>query len=242
MYDYNQVVAAMYEHNTLIILCFLGNIVFALLYFAIGVYMTLKKQIYALPFIGAALFFWHDLTFVLNYELWFKTYKHWWFQLTWFALIGTVLFEAYLIAQFIRFGHGELFPDMSKRNFTLLTIGATIGVGCIWFLIKGALHDDLFLIGFALTAIWSVPFHTGILLRRRSSAGSSVAMELCVIVILLAVSVLFVTVAPETFRTLTYLAFYVVFNLWCIVNIILIKKLPDSPAYPSLAPIKGWSA
>ena len=241
MYDPAQVLAAMNENNNLIIACFLGNIVFAFAYFGIGVALTVKKQVYALPFIGAALFFWHDLTYVLEYKMWFELYPHWWFKFTWFALIGTVGFEVFLIQQFIKYGHKELFPEMSKAQFTALTVGATLGVGAIWFLIKGSLHDDLFLIGFALTAIWSVPFHTGIMLRRRSSAGQSVAMQLCVIVIFAAVSIFFVAVAPAVFKTLQYLAFYLTFNIWCLVNIYLIRKLPAEPAYPALVPIRNWS-
>ncbi|MET0545220.1 MAG: hypothetical protein ABWZ40_02815, partial [Caulobacterales bacterium] len=219
MYDPNQVVEAMRANNALLIGCFLGNVVFALLYFAIGVYLTLKHKIYVLPFIGAALFFWHDLTYVLDYKLWFETYTHWWFQLTWFALVGTVAFEAFLIQQFIKFGHKELFPDMSMIQFAAMTMGAVFGIGAIWWLIKAALDDDLYLVTFAITAIFSVPFHTALMLRRRSSAGQSIAMELCVIVIFAAVSLAFVVVAPSLFKTIQYLAFYVTFNVWCLFNI-----------------------
>jgi hypothetical protein len=241
MYDPHQVVQAMYANNTLIQVCFLGNVIFAFLYFGIGVYLTIKKQIYVLPFIGAALFFWHDLNYVLDYQLWFEQYTHWWFQFTWFALIGTVGFEVFLIGQFIKYGHKELFPEMSKLQFSAMTVGATLGIGALWFLIKAGLKDELYLITFAITAIWSVPFHTGIMLRRRSCAGQSIAMELCVMVILAAVSVAFVTVAPALFRTKLYLAFYLAFNAWCVVNIILIRKLPKEPAYPALTPIRSWS-
>lgn len=240
MYDPNQVLEAMNANNTLLLLCFLGNIVFAFVYFGIGVYMTIKKKIYVLPFIGAALFLWHDLNYVLDYKLWFEQYTHWWFQLTWYALIGTVAFELYLIHQFIKYGHKELFPEMSKAQFSVMTIGATLGIGALWFLIKAGLQDDLYLITFAVTAIWSVPFHTGIMLRRRSSAGQSIAMEACVIVIFTAVSVAFVTVAPSLFLTPLYLAFYVAFITWCCANIYLIKNLPTEPAYPVLQPIAGW--
>lgn len=239
MYDPQQVLTAMNANNTVLLWCYLGNIIFAFVYFGIGVYLTTKKKVYALPFIGAALFFWHDLTYVLQYELWFEQYPHWWFKFTWFALIGTVGFEVYLIQQFIKYGHREIFPEMSKFQFSALTVGAVLGVGALWFLIKGSLHDDLFLIGFAITAIWSVPFHTGIMLRRRSSAGQSVAMQLCVIVIFAAVSFAFVTIAPDLFQTKLYLAFYLTFNAWCLVNIYLIRKLPEAPAYPALMPI-SW--
>jgi len=231
----------MRANNALLIACFLGNVVFAFLYFAIGVYMTLKKRIYVLPFIPAALFFWHDLNFVLSHDLWFDAYPHWWFQFTWYALIGTVAFEAYLISQFIRFGHPEIFPELSRLQFTAMTIGATLGIGGLWFLIKAGLNDDLYLISFTITAIFSVPFHTGVMLRRRSSAGQSVAMNLCVIVIFAAVSLASVVVAPIVFRTTLYLAFYLAFNAWCVVNIVLIKKLPTEPPYPALTPIRNWT-
>lgn len=241
MYDPQAVLEAMYANNTLVLLCFLGNVVFAFLYFSIGVYLAIKKQLYVLPFIGAAVFFWHDLTYVLDYRLWFEQYTHWWFQVTWLALIGTTLFEVFLIYQFIRYGHKELFPEMSRQAFTVMTLGAVAGIGTLWFLIKANLQDELYLVTFAITAIWSVPFHTGIMLRRRSSAGQSVAMELCVIVIFTAVSTVFVVVAPSVFSTIYYLAFYAAFILWIVTNIVMIRKLPKTPDYPKPVPIPNWA-
>lgn len=241
MYDYQSAFEAMFTHNTFLIYCFLGNIVFAFIYFTIGVVMAIKHKIYVLPFIPTALFFWHDLTFVLQYKVWFEVYAHWWFQLTCMALVVTVAFEAFLLHQFYRYGHRELFPDMAKSTFGLLISLGTLGIGAIWYLIKGNLNDDLWLVTFALTAVFSIPFHTGIMLRRRSRAGQSIVMELSVMVIFTAVSAAFWKIAPELVLSPGYIAFYVVFMIWPLVNIYLMQQLPKEAPFPQLQPLPGWS-
>lgn len=236
-YDPVSALQAIDENTPLILLCLVGALGFSFIYFIIGIRMAIQQRVYVEPFLGASLFFWHDLSFSLNYQTWMTTYNsHWWLMLWTFGLMGTVALEAFLIYQFIKYGRAEIFPEMSQRQFTVLTLVAVAAVGVLWFFVKSALNDPLYFITFAITAFWSTPFHTGVMLRRRSSAGQSVWMNLSVMILFTCVSAAFVIAVPA-FRTPIYLAVYAVFVCLPLFNIWLIRQLPSEPPYPMVRPI-----
>lgn len=214
------------DANTLpIMVCLLTTVIFAFLYFFIALRMAIKQKVYVVPFIGSALFFWHDLTFVLMYDKWFNVYNHWWVKMWWFALVGTVALELFMLYQIYQYGHKELWPKLSKRAFGALIVLGTLGIGAMWALIKFSMDDELFFITFAITAVFSVPFHTALMQRRQSRAGQSIAMELSTIVMILSLTGVFVQI-NEFFRSPLYLGFVAVFVLWPLANVWLILRLP----------------
>ena len=229
MYDPLLALAAFDAHWPTILVLMAGAVGFSFVYFIIAVRMALRQRAYVVPFLGASLFLWHDLSFVLHYPEWVGTYgSHWWLMTWTIALVGTVALEAFLIWQFIRYGRQEIMPSATQAQFALLTVLATLGVGATWWLVKASLDDPIYLVTFAITAVWSVPFHTGILLRRRSRLGQSIAMEASVIVIFACVSAVLMIVAPF-FRTAPYLAFFATFMIWPAANIAMILKAPPIP-------------
>jgi len=143
----------------------------------------------------------------------------------WFALVGTVILELIMLYQVYRYGREELWPRLSKRAFGALIFVGTIGIGALWALIKATLDDELYFISFAVTAVFSVPFHTAIMSRRQSRAGQSVVMELSTIVMLLCETAAFIQVAP-VFHSPVYLGFVAAFVLWPLANVWLILGLP----------------
>ena len=143
MYDYLAVLPGLDRHWPTILPCIAGAIIFSFIYFTSAVRQSLKEMVYVETFLGASVFFWHDGSYVLHYDLWFNHYNHWWFKAWWFALIGTAGFEAYLIYLFYKFGHKELWPSLSRGAFGALVIAGTLAVGTFWFLLKGAMQDDL---------------------------------------------------------------------------------------------------
>lgn len=214
------------DQNWQVIMSCLGVVIFfVFVYLTIAVRMAIRQKVYVVPFIGAALFFWHDFTFVLMYDKWFNIYNHWWLKMWWFALIGSSALEAFLTYQVIRYGHRELWPKLSKDQFRLLMIGGTLAIGAMWALVKTSLSDEFFFISFAVTAVWSVPFHTGLLSRRQSRAGQSVIMELSTIPMLLSLTVVFSYISPF-FSSPLFLTFVGCFTLWPLVNVWLILKYP----------------
>lgn len=230
MYDYAAAIAALNQHWPTILPCLIGPVIFSYIYFTTAVRQAMAEKVYVEAFFSAALFFWHDLSFVLSYDLWFGgAYSHWWFKAWCFALAGTVLFEAYLIVQIYRYGHQELWPSLPRRRFGLLLILGTLGVGAIWFLIKRGLQDDLFFVTFAITAVIpAAPYHTALMVLRKNRAGQSVARQLCMAGNLVFLTAAFAQVS-DFFLSPVYLAFALAFTLWPLANILLIRSLPPAP-------------
>jgi hypothetical protein len=234
MYDYAAAVDALNQHWPTILPCLIGPVIFSYIYFTTAVRQAAAERVYVEAFFSAAFFFWHDLSFVLDYALWFGgPYDHWWFKGWWFALAGTVLFEAYLIVQVYRYGHRELWPSLSRPQFGLLLVLGTLAIGALWFLIKHGLNDDLYFVTFAITAVIpAAPYHTALMVMRKNRAGQSVTRQLC-----MAGNIVFLTIAfaqvSDFFLSPLYLAFAVAFTLWPLANILLIRRLPPAGAQAS---------
>ena len=235
MYDPATALRAIDTNTTAIMAYFLIVVAAAFAYFVIAFRLAVKQQVYVVPFIGAALFFWHDLTFVLMYDKWFHVYDHWWVKMWWFALVGTVLFELAMIWQVYRYGHRELWPSLSRRTFGWMIVLGTLGIGAMWYLIKSSMGDELFFITFVITAVFSVPLHTVIMSRRQSQAGQSIAMQLATIVMLWFETLAFANVAPF-FKTTPFLLFIAAYTLWPLANIWLIRRLPPAPVPSGTTP------
>jgi hypothetical protein len=107
-----------------------------------------------------------------------------------------------------------------------LIVAATLGVGALFSLIKAALGDPLYFITFAITAGFSVPLHTGLMMIRGSKRGQCVYMQGSVIVMLACLTAAFAQIS-DFFKSPIYLTFVTVIIVWACVNIALIVKLPD---------------
>lgn len=225
MYDAYAALKTIDSNTWPIMACLLITVSGAFFYFVVALRMAIKQKVYVVPFIGSALFFWHDLTFVLMYDKWFNVYNHWWVKMWWYALVGTVIFELLMLYQVYQYGHKELWPNLSKKAFGGLIVLGTLGIGMMWALIKFSMGDELFFITFAITAVFSVPFHTALMSRRQSRAGQSIAMELSTIVMILSLTGVFVQI-DAFFRSPLYLGFVAVFVLWPLANVWLILRLP----------------
>ena len=233
MYDAQAALLAIDAHTAEIMSYLLITVAAAFLYFVIAVRMALKQKVYVVPFIGSAIFLWHDFSFVMLYDKWFKVYDHWWVKMWWFALVGTVIFEILMIVQVYQYGHKELWPRLSKPAFGWMLVFGTLGLGAMWLLVKVSLGDELFFITFVITAVFSVPLHTAIMSRRQSRAGQSVVMELSTIVMLWAQTAAYSQLAPF-FKSTPFLIFVAAFTVWPLVNVWLYFRLPAClPAWAS---------
>lgn len=228
VYDPTAVLAAFDAHRAFVNACLLFALPFTFIYFGLGVRIAIRQQIYTVPFLGCALFVWHDGGFSALYDHWQTVYHwHWWLRRWEFSLMGTVAFESFLIWQFIKYGRFELMPEVSPAFFGTLAVLATLGIGTVWWMIKEALADDLYLVSFVLTAAFpAVPCHTGMILRRKSRAGSSVWMQISVLLVHLSMSAIGMTVAPSFFLAPAFLTYFVAFSIWPLVNVWLILRYP----------------
>lgn len=226
MYDPVSALAGIDGNITAIFIALLIVVVAVFVYWSQAVRIANRDQVYVIPFIGIAVFFWHDLTFVLSYDKWFNVYDHWWLKMWWYALVPCVIFESLFIYHFIKWGRKDWFQNLSQRQFAVLSLLATLGVGGFWYLFKTAMDDELFFVTFAITAVWSVPFHTGVMARRQSRKGQSVAMEVAAIVMIICLSYAF-SFASDVFVSPTYLCFVAISIFWALTNIYLMKMLPE---------------
>jgi len=235
-YDPIAVLAAFDANKAFVNDCLLFALPFTFIYFVLGIRIAIRQQIYTVPYLGCAFFVWHDGGFSALYEHWQNVYHwHWWLARWEYSLMGTVALESFLIWQFIKYGRRELMPETSPVRFGTLAVLGTLGLGAFWWLLKVALADDLYLISFVITAAFpAVPFHTGMILRRKSRAGQSVWMQISVLLVHIAMSAIGMTVAPSFFLAPPFLTYFVAMALWSLVNIWLILSYPPLP--------KDWRA
>src|SRR5262245_18495363 len=85
----------------------------------------------------------------------------------------------------------------------------------------------MYFITFAITAVFSVPFHTSIMARRGTRAGQSIVMELSTIVMLWSETAVFSQIASFV-TTPAYMAFVAAFTAWPLFNCWLIRQLPEA--------------
>jgi len=228
VYDPTAVLAAFDAHKAFVNACLLFALPFTFIYFLVGIRIAIRQQIYTVPYLGCALFVWHDGGFSALYYHWQDVYHwHWWLRRWEYSLMGTVALESFLIWQFIKYGRRELMPEVSPAFFGTLAVLGTLGIGTLWWLIKVTLADDLYLISFVITAAFpAIPFHTGMILRRKSRAGSSVWMQISVLLVHLSMSAIGMTVAPSFFLAPPFLTYFVAFSIWPLVNVWLILRYP----------------
>lgn len=231
MYDNAAAIDALNQHWRTILPCLIGPVIFTYIYFSTAVRQALREKVYVESFLAASFFFWHDLSFVLDYDLWFGgAFDHWWFRGWWFALVGTVAFEGFLIVQVYRYGQRELWPNLSRGRFGVLLILGTLAIGTLWFTIRHGLADDLFFVSFVATAVIpSAPMHTALMVLRKNRAGQSVIRQLCMTGNIVFLTAAFAQVS-DFFLSPLFLSFALAFTLWPLANIVLIRSLPPAPA------------
>jgi hypothetical protein len=251
VYDPIAALANIDKHKDLIKLCLNVGAGLSFVYFFIGMRLAWTQKVYVVPFMAAAFFIWHDGSYVAHYPLWWDQYgAHWWLKQWTYAQVGTVALEVFLVWQFWHYGHKELMPEWSKAAFGGLVVAGTLGIGAIWWLFKDAMGDELYLVSQIVSAVFpAIPFHTGILLRRKSRAGNSIWMQVSIMLIFVAMSAVGVLAAPEFFTRPAFIAFFAVFMIWPVVNVWLILRYPPyqaarcasnrAPASPERVPRPG---
>jgi hypothetical protein len=150
------------------------SIVAMWVFFVEAARMGRRDRVYPMALWMTALWLPHDASYLLNFEKWFSDYHHWFMELFWFAIVVTCAAEGIFAWQTIRYGRDELSPGRSQREHALRVAGA-LACGVIsWALLKGALHDDLYLLSFMGTLLWGCPSSSALLGRRPDGRGQSV--------------------------------------------------------------------
>lgn len=224
-YDPNVALESIDDNTAVIIACFAVVAVATFTYLVQSFRLAFADRAYscALPTVGW--FAIHDLGFVLQYELWFDTYDHWWLKAWWVALIFTTLIEFALVAVVIKFGHAELAPHLPQRVFAAGVIAILLGITALWVLIKDSIDDELYLVSFPITAFWTMPFATALMLRRRSQRGQTPLQPICVAFVMLGFQGALWNI-DDFFREWPFVLFTAMAVVWCLANAWLLSTYP----------------
>lgn len=120
-----------------------------------------------------------DSSFLWHFDRWFHTYKNWYVELFWVALVFTVLFELAFTVQLIQYGRKELLPRASQAQFTVLVLAGVAAAIVWWSLMRHVLDDPLWIIYFDVANFVGPLFGAGLLLRRGSQRGTTASIWWC---------------------------------------------------------------
>ncbi|WP_205698815.1 hypothetical protein [Conexibacter sp. SYSU D00693] len=173
MYDADQVLQRIDDHTVIVLA--LGGLALVCNYVFFGEAARLARRDRCVPFLLLCCAFWfpHDGNYLLDAQLWFDDYDHWFPKLFWVALVFTFTFECVYLSQTLRYGRREWAPALTQAQFRLWVV-ATVALGVVlWKVAKDALEDDLYLAAFMVTAVWALLSGYRLALRRGSRRGQS---------------------------------------------------------------------
>ena len=236
MYDGHQMLAVIDSHRVgILALCALA-MVFNYTWFFAAYVIAWREKVYSVPIFCTLFWFAGDGTFVARYHTWFNTYHHWYVELFWGALLFTVTFEVLYIVQAVRYARKELLPSSTPRQFAALIVAGAAAAVIVWNLLNNSMGDPLAIAYFTVANTALPLMYIGILMRRRSSAGTApvvwwgyLGMITCWFTALAAFY------GPQ-FRSFWYLALWAVCTVGGIGVLIAVKRLPKTPPQPATVP------
>lgn len=176
MYDPHIVLASIDQHKyEVIAFCGLAMI-FNYIWFYLAVRRGFRDQVFPVPIFSTLFWLCGDGTGVSRYDMYFNTYAHWYLELFWAALVFTVSFEIFFIYMTLKFGRKELTPDWSGNQFAMLIAAAAAIFGVTWYMVLGAMPDDLNIVYFNIANMAGPIATAAMIARRQSIAGTSSAI------------------------------------------------------------------
>lgn len=243
MYDPHAVLAALDANKAGVIALGGAAMLFNYTWFYQAVRRGLRDRVFPVPIINVLFWLCGDGTGVSRYGMYFNQYGHWYLELFWCALVFTVSFEILFLWMTLRFGREELAPGWTGGQFAALLVAAAAIFGITWHMVLGAMPDDLNIVYFNIANMAGPIAMAGLLLRRRSIAGTSSAIWINYTLMLAcwyAAQALWF--GPE-FRTPAMLAFMVI-NIASAAALAVYVRRRERAAQPSsgASPIRGGSA
>jgi hypothetical protein len=240
MYDGRQTLTAIDNHMVWILaLCALAMLCNYTWFFASYV-IARREKVYSIPIFCTLFWFAGDGSFVARYDTWFHTYHHWYVELFWVALVFTVTFEVAYIVQAIQYGRKELLPSSTPRQFGALMVAGAAAAVIVWNFLNHSMGDPIAIAYFSAANTALPLMYVGILMRRRSSAGTAPIVWWAYLGMItfwfLAITLFF---GPE-FRSFWYLAMWAVCTVGGIGVLVAVMRLPKTlPRPATLPPTRG---
>jgi hypothetical protein len=179
MYNARQVIAFQNHNEWKIIAVCAIAMLFNYAWFFAALRQARRDRHYAVPVFSTLFWLVGDSSFLWHFHTWFNTYKNWYTELFWVALIFTCVFEVLFTLQLIQYGRDELVPSWTQRQFAALVL-AGVGVAIVWWsLVRHVLNDPLWIIYFDFANFVGPFFGIALVVRRRSRAGQAPMIWWC---------------------------------------------------------------
>jgi hypothetical protein len=179
MYSARQVIAFQNHNEWKIIAVCTVAMMFNYGWFFAALRVARRDRRYSVPVFCTMFWLVGDSSFLWHFHTWFNTYKNWYTELFWVALIFTCLFEVAFTIQLIQYGRDELAPGWTQRQFAALVLGG-VGVAIVWWsLVRHVLNDPLWIIYFDFANFVGPFFGAALVLRRKTRAGQTPMIWWC---------------------------------------------------------------
>jgi hypothetical protein len=224
-YDPAEVLAAISDHAVPVLVIGGLSILAMFVFFIEAARAGARDRVVPMAVWMTVLWWPHDGSYLLHVSRWFGHYHHWFMELFWFAIIVTFLAESVYVVQTIQYGRDELSPGRSQRTHALRIAGALACGVVSWSLLKGALHDDLYLLSFMGTLAWGPPSGSALLARRGDARGQTVNewIAFSAMTILYSVTSIFFF-GGGFFHSPAYLGICVVASVWSLVHLAQVRR------------------
>jgi hypothetical protein len=175
-YDPAEVLRSIDQHRVALLVPCAIAFVLNYVWFVDAMRVARRERRYSMPIAATYAFMAHDLAYVGHFSTWFGDGGHWFSKLFWVGMSLSFGMELVLLWQTIEYGWAEHAPHWSRSRWTGAVLAGAAGTITLWWILKGALADPLFLMSLGLITAAYPPMGTALLLHRRSRAGQTVLM------------------------------------------------------------------
>lgn len=207
--------------NGLMSICMVAVVI----YYINAIKVAKSHKAHPIPFAACGWYTIHDFYFAAEWDKWSSGYQHWWLQLWGISCFFYAFLELFMCYLVYKYGREELMPKLTQRQFGYSLVAAFLGIGVFWVMVKGILHDDLWLIAFAVTTFWPQVWNTQLIIKRQAMKGISRTMLWCMLASPFGMLSSWYFLDPY-FRSPIWVAFSVVTLAWAVFNLWLSTKYP----------------
>lgn len=173
MYDPHQVLQVIDANVVTFLSLSTITLIFNYVFFGWAALTARRDKAFAIPLFLAAFWFAHDVSYLVEYDLWFKVYDHWYLKLFWGGLVATTLLESVFLWQVYRYGKEETMPGASNGIWALYMLGAIVVALVAWFSLRMVLDDPIFAYSFAASGFLTPFLCLKLMLDRGDARGQS---------------------------------------------------------------------
>lgn len=225
MYDTAHIIATINDNLAFFLVFGLIGMAGNWWYFYEAIVMGFRHRTYAVAATCTLFFFAHDIAFIAAWYVWFVELDFWMWKLFWINILISGVGEIVIFYQMVKYGRDELLPGFSRRALIAGLIGAQICIVIAFWYARSALGDPMFLISIPLTIFWLAPWAIALTLRRQSTRGQSVKLNLSYIMMVAGIWPAWSILDPM-FQSPLFFALGAASISWALANIWVLRRVP----------------